>query len=126
MIEYNARMGDPETEAVIPRIKSDLLELLIAAAGQKLDKVEIEDRSTLCRSSDAGISGYPGDYEKNKEIYGLDKVKDGIVFHAGTTLRPGDRKVVSSGGRVIAVTSMGATLEEAFRQSYENAEKITI
>jgi len=124
VIEYNARMGDPETEAVIPRIQSDLLELLIAAANQQLDTVEIQTDPRYAAAVMLVSEGYPGDYKKNKEIHGLERVKSSIVFHAGTSIRPDDGKVVSSGGRVLAVTSLGDTMEEAFALAYENADKI--
>jgi phosphoribosylamine---glycine ligase len=124
VIEYNARMGDPETEAVIPRIKSDLLAMLMAAASQDLDKVEIETDPCYAAAVMLVSQGYPGDYEKNKEIAGLEGIKSSMVFHAGTAIRQADGKIVSSGGRVLAVTSLAKTMEEAFHLSYVNAEKI--
>jgi phosphoribosylamine---glycine ligase len=124
VIEYNARMGDPETEAVIPRIQSDLLELLIAAGKQELGKATIETDPRYCAAVMLVSEGYPGDYQKNKEITGLDEAEGSIIFHAGTSFRKDDGKVVSSGGRVIAVSSLGNTLEEAFTISYKNAGKI--
>jgi phosphoribosylamine--glycine ligase len=123
VIEYNARMGDPETEAVIPRIQSDLLELLIAASRQELQGRQIETDPRYAAAVMLVSMGYPGDYEKNKEITGLEGLGDCIAFHAGT-VTGADGTVVSAGGRVIALTSLGATLEEAFARSYENAEKI--
>jgi phosphoribosylamine---glycine ligase len=124
VIEYNARMGDPETEAVIPRIKSDLLEMLIAAGKQELGKATIETDPSYCAAVMLVSEGYPGDYRKNMEITGLDEAEGSITFHAGTSFRRDDGKVVSSGGRVIAVSSLGNTLEEAFALSYKNADKI--
>lgn len=124
VIEYNARMGDPETEAVIPRIQSDLLELLIAAARQELGKATIKTDPRYCAAVMLVSEGYPGDYQKNKEITGLDEAEGSIVFHAGTSIRKDDGKVVSSGGRVIAVSSLGSTMEAAFAQSYKSAERI--
>jgi phosphoribosylamine---glycine ligase len=124
VIEYNARMGDPETEAVIPRIQSDLLELLIAAGKKELGKATIETDPRYCAAVMLVSEGYPGDYQKNKEITGLDKAEGSIIFHAGTSIRKDDGKVVSSGGRVIAVSSLGNTLEKAFSLSYKNADKI--
>jgi len=122
VIEYNARMGDPETEVVIPRIKSDLLALFLAVANQTLDKttIEIDERPAATVMMVSG--GYPEAYEKGKEITGLDKVTDSIAFHAGTKLS-GD-KVLSNGGRVIAVTSIKNTLSEAIASSYGNISKI--
>ena len=119
VIEYNARMGDPETEVVIPRIKSDLFELIEGVAKGDLAgrKIEIDDRfvTTVMLVS----RGYPGNYEKDKIVTGLEKVSDGIVFHAGTKARDG--KVVTSGGRVLAVSSWGKTMNEALSSSYKNA-----
>ncbi len=115
-------MGDPETEVVIPRIKSDLVDLFIATAEKRLDKfnLEIDERSATTVMLVSG--GYPESYDKEKEISGLDNVKNSIVFHAGTTLK--NDKVISSGGRVLAVTSFGKDFEEALSKSYQNIEKI--
>ena len=122
VIEYNVRMGDPETEVVIPRIESDFVELLSATADKKLDSfnLEVMDKSATTVMMVSG--GYPEAYEKGMEIKGLEDVDKAIVFHAGTKLD--GTKVRTSGGRVLAVTSFGDDFEKALKQSYENIEKI--
>ena len=122
VIEYNVRMGDPETEVVFPRIKTDLVQLLKATARKELStfQLELDERSATTVVLVSG--GYPEAYEKGKEILGLDQVKDSVVFHAGTEIQ-GD-KVVSSGGRVLAVTSYGADYKEALKRSYDSIQKI--
>jgi phosphoribosylamine---glycine ligase len=119
VIEYNARMGDPETEAVIPRIKSDLLDLLNAAAEKKLHtrSIEIEDNSVATLMLVSG--GYPGDFEKGKVINGYDRLEDCLLFHAGTKLEFG--KLKTNGGRVLAVSSAGNTIGEALEKALKNA-----
>ena len=122
VIEYNVRMGDPESEVVLPRIKSDLLELLYVAGNGNLKdhKILIDDKKAATVFLVSG--GYPEQYEKNKEIFGLDSVIDSLVFHAGAKYEDG--KVKTNGGRVIAITSIGNSVEEALEKSYKSIKKI--
>ncbi len=122
VVEYNVRMGDPEGEVVLPRIKSDLLDLFMAVGEQKLDSKSLEiDPQTACTVMMVS-GGYPGSYEKGKEITGLDKESKSIVFHAGTKLADG--KVVTNGGRVLSITSFGDDMTDALARSYRTAEQI--
>jgi len=123
VIEYNVRLGDPETEVIIPRLKTDLLDIFIATAEQKLNTIDIEFDKRSAATVMLVSGGYPEAYQKGKEITGIEAVQDAIVFHAGTTVK--NDKVVSNGGRVLAVTSFGDTVGEALQQSYNSIDKIT-
>jgi phosphoribosylamine---glycine ligase len=122
VIEYNVRMGDPETEVVLPRIKTDLLTLLINVDKGRLNEVELEIDPQAATTVMMVAGGYPEAYEKGKEITGLDEVVGSIAYHAGTSEK--DEKILTNGGRVIAVTSMAANIKDALAMSYSNVEKI--
>ncbi len=122
IIEYNVRMGDPETEVVLPRLKNDLVELLEATYNQNLDEIalEVDDRAATTVMVVSG--GYPEAYEKGKLISGISNIDDSIVFHAGTSTKEGN--IVTNGGRVLAITSLDIDYKEALKKSYRNIEKL--
>ena len=125
VLEFNVRFGDPETQAILPRMKSDIVELMLASCDGQVGNVKLEwdKRSCVCVVMSSG--GYPDEYEKGKEISGLkdaEKIKDTVVFHAGT--KKEDGKIVTSGGRVLGVTSLGNGIETAIEQVYNAVDKI--
>ena len=125
VLEFNVRFGDPETQPILVRLKSDLLEVCLAVCEGKLDEVMLEwdERPAVCVVMASG--GYPGSYEKGKKISGLDeaeRLKDVVVFHAGTKKQDGD--IVTNGGRVLGVTALGQTISDAKRRTYEAVDKI--
>lgn len=122
VIEYNVRMGDPETEVVIPRLKTDLVALFQAVANEKLDEISLEIDSRSATTIMLVSGGYPEEYQKGKIISGIETISDSIVFHAGTKIE--NNKIVSNGGRVLAVTSFGNDFQEAIKKSYQNIAKL--
>ncbi|MDO4728322.1 MAG: phosphoribosylamine--glycine ligase [Bacteroidota bacterium] len=122
VIEYNVRMGDPETEVVMPRVQSDLVAVFEALDTQELDKINLEINPKSAVTVMLVSGGYPEDYQKGKRITGIDKVQDSVVFHAGTKLEGAD--VLTSGGRVLAVTSLADDFRKALEISYNNIQKI--
>jgi len=122
VVEYNVRMGDPETEVVLPRIESDLLDLFEGVANQNLGEKSFSITSKTATTVMLVSGGYPEAYEKNKEINGLENINESIVFHAGTSLK--EDKVLTNGGRVMAITSFGENIQEALDKSYSSIEKI--
>ncbi|MCQ2227224.1 MAG: phosphoribosylamine--glycine ligase [Bacteroidales bacterium] len=123
VIEYNVRMGDPETEVVIPRIESDLVDLFEAVAENRLGEKSIKVSDKTCTTVMMVAGGYPGDYKKGDVMTGFEKVDGSILFHAGTKVNEAGQ-VVTNGGRVIAVSSLGTSKDEAIAMSYKNVEKI--
>ena len=122
VIEYNVRMGDPETEVVIPRIKSDLLNLFKGIGNGSFSEVDFDISEEVAATVMLVSGGYPESYEKEKEINGFDEVEDSILFHSGTITK--DDKIVTNGGRVMAITSLGQDIDKAVNKSLQNAEKI--
>ena len=122
VIEYNCRMGDPETEVVIPRLENDLVELILKMNEGKLNEVTIAHSPKAAGAVMLVSEGYPGDYTKGRTMTGFDKVKGCLLFHAGTTTK--DEEIVTNGGRVIAITSYGDNIQQALEKSYENAALI--
>ncbi|GAH68528.1 unnamed protein product, partial [marine sediment metagenome] len=125
VLGFNVRFGDPEAQALLMRLKSDLLEVCLAVCDGTLDEITLEwdRRPAVCVVMASG--GYPGDYENGKKITGLeeaDRIKDVVVFHAGTAAKDGD--IVTNGGRVLGVTALGQTIAEAKRRAYETVDKI--
>ena len=123
VIEYNVRMGDPETEVVIPRLESDLLDLLVAAARGQLDQAELKIKKEACTTVVMVSGGYPEGYKKGYPISGLEEIEGSVVFHAGTS-HDSEKGTLSNGGRVLAVTSFGKDFKQALDQSYSNLRKI--
>ena len=122
VIEYNVRMGDPETEVVLPRVETDLVDLFEAVGNQTLNEIELNVNPQTATTVMLVSGGYPEAYEKGKVITGFDTVEGSLVFHAGTALK--DNQVVTSGGRVMAITSFGNSIEEALAKSYSNIDNI--
>jgi phosphoribosylamine--glycine ligase len=122
VIEYNCRLGDPESEVIIPRIKSDLTDLFAAVKHQKLHEQTIGFETSTATTVFLVSGGYPGDYQKGKEITGISETKGSLVFHAGT--KSDGKKIVTDGGRVLAITSFGTGINEALAVSYKNAAVI--
>jgi phosphoribosylamine--glycine ligase len=122
VIEYNVRMGDPETEVVIPRLQSDLVELFQAVANEKLNEINLEVTDKSAATIMVVSGGYPEEYVNGKVISGIENVTDSIVFHAGT--KKDNETIITNGGRVLAVTSLGDNFEEAIKKSYQNIEKL--
>ena len=122
VIEYNVRMGDPETEVVIPRIKSDLLNLFRGIGNGSFSEVDFNISEEVATTVMLVSGGYPGSYEKGKEMTGFNEIEDSVIFHAGT--KNSNDRILTNGGRVLAITSFGNNIDEALNKSFTNAEKI--
>ena len=123
VIEYNVRMGDPETQVVLPRIENDFMEILNACCNQSLDKIDLKFKSEYYTNVVLASGGYPEKYDKGFEISGLENVKDSIIFHAGTALK--NNKIVTNGGRVLSIVSSDKDMNKALKKSYANIENIS-
>ncbi len=122
VIEYNVRMGDPETQVVLPRIKNDFMDILISCAKQNLDKIDLDLDSNYYVNVVLASGGYPEEYEKGFEITGLNNIKDSLIFHAGTKIN--NDKLKTNGGRVLSIVSSSESMKEALKKSYLNIKKI--
>ncbi|MBN1598192.1 MAG: phosphoribosylamine--glycine ligase [Bacteroidales bacterium] len=123
VVEYNVRMGDPEAEVVLPRLKTDLVNIFKAVAEKNLLQIKVDITPQSCATVMLVSGGYPEAYEKNKEITGFENIDDSLLFHAGSAIKDGS--VITSGGRVMAISSMGNNFQEALKKSYKNAEFVT-
>ena len=122
LIEYNVRMGDPETQVVLPRIENDFMEILKACCNQSLDQIDLQFKPEYYTNVVLASGGYPEKYDKGFEISGLENVKDSIIFHAGTALI--SNKIVTNGGRVLSIVSSDKDMNQALKKSYANIENI--
>jgi phosphoribosylamine--glycine ligase len=123
LIEYNVRLGDPETEVIIPRIKSDFFELIEGVANRDLKKRKLLTDPRCVTTVMLVSEGYPGNYQKGREIFGLNLVKSGVVFHAGTKEEGG--RILTNGGRVLSVSAWGDSIYEALENTYRSAALIS-
>jgi phosphoribosylamine--glycine ligase len=126
VVEFNCRFGDPETQAILPRLESDLLPILLACIDGSLTEQEIKWSQKACCCVAMASGGYPGQYEKGKEIFGLEeaaKLPETVVFHAGTKTENG--KILTSGGRVLGVTALGGSIKESIENAYKAVQKIS-
>jgi len=125
VLEFNARFGDPETQVVLPRLKTDLLDIMIAVVNGELDRIDIEWSDDACVGVVMASGGYPGSYKTGLPITGLDSLdKDIVVFHAGTKTGPEPGQVLTSGGRVLTIVATGRTIAEAREKVYNNISRI--
>jgi len=122
VIEYNVRMGDPETQVVLPRIENDFMEILNACCNQSLDQIDLQFKPEYYTNVVLASGGYPEKYDKGFEISGLENVEDSIIFHAGTALK--NNKIVTNGGRVLSIVSSDKDMNEALKKSYSNIDNI--